>query len=521
MLYLVCLVRPKQLQSVMRIFMFLFSYCASSVCYGVSFLSFDPSSMATGGAGSVTGASGAQPYLSPATFNTYDYCCVARAYVGARLIDRQGFLATAEQMRRSQSEFHLDERLEEVRAAFKARTLKADALRDLGATADQLITELNKLPNKPLRVSASAGYYVLGQNEHLAASMFNRQYLVLGAIIENDPQDLQRIKQLQSAVYSMAGVVDGINRIDDLSRALDWSAIERLVEISIDERAVVQQLYNYQDIPGVNAMIQELREFRLDLIKLDEHVDLRRLFTALVQQSSQLDEGDVQFDDVDLRSYLRYQIPERINSRIVYSGAEVDETGLNFSLAVPSVPALALGVNVKEVAFSTIAFTQRVDQFKLEQYQSSETRKDYRFWNIDLGLRYDLAEHWTVGAAIKNIARKRLVTVLGDRIRVDPVARLGIAYHKDRVLVALDADLTKNEPLGFDPHKQYVALGAQVLYWRQNVLRFGYRYNVRDGTGLPAAGIGFRAYGVSVDLAATYSPANDEAGVSLQAGLRL
>lgn len=86
-------------------------------------------------------------------------------------------------------------------------------------------------------------------------------------------------------------------------------------------------------------------------------------------------------------------------------------------------------------------------------------------------------------------------------------------------MLAIDADVTRNEPLGFDPQKQYAALGAQIDYWRKNTLRLGYRYNFIDGSGLPAAGLGFQAFHCNIDLAATYSSENYEGGVSVQAGL--
>lgn len=395
----------------MRLLVYLFLFSVANASYAVSFLSFDPSSMATGGAGSVTGASGPQPFLSPATYRHGEYCCALRAYGGARLIDRQHFLSTARSIRDWHEELNLEERLDAAENALDPNHLQSGALRNLGTTADQLVTALNSLPDKPLRIGASAGLYALGQNNRIAAGAFNRRYLILGSLIKNDPQDMQSIATLQSTLYVVSDLIDDVNHIGELIETLDQNAIEELVRSSFEAAALDPQLLNHQEIPGVAPLIQALTRLEQDIRRLEEHADLRQLVADVIQQNLHIGTGEPSFADIDVRDYLHHQIPERINSTILFSGAEVEEAGINFSFAIPDIPELTLGINVKEMAFSTIDFVQRLDQFDIDEYQSEATRKDYRFWNLDLGVRYQLTQHWTAGAVFKNLRSKQMFTV--------------------------------------------------------------------------------------------------------------
>lgn len=504
----------------MRLLLFLLIAFAHSSSRAVSFLSFDPISMATGGAGSATGAGGPQPFLSPATFGPGGDCCVLSVYGGARAIDREHFLATAKQVRDWHDQLNVEDQLNDAEYALEPEHLQSDPIRRLGSTAEQLVLALNSLPNKPLRVGASAGAYALGQNQSLSAGVFDRRYLVVGAIISNHPQDIVSISAAQSTLYVVSDLIDDIKEIGELIKAVDQHAITELVRSSVEQAEIDARLLNYQELPGVAPLLHAVRRLEGNIKRLDEHVDLRQLMTDLISQNRDITDDETSFDAVNPRDYLHQPLPEKINSRVLFSGAEVEEHGVNFSVAVPASPSITLGLNLKEMTFSTIDFVQRLDQFDIDQYQHQSTRNTYHFWNVDIGVRYQLSPNWAAGAVVKNIRRKHMLTARGNSLQLEPIARVGLSYTNSSVILSADADLTKNEPLGFDPQKQYVALGAQINYWRKNNVRLGYRYNFVDGTGLPAAGLGFKAWYYTIDLAATYSPGNQEAGASLQTGMK-
>ncbi len=304
-----------------------------------------------------------------------------------------------------------------------------------------------------------------------------------------------------------------------LARQIDWATVEDAVDRSLDTWVLHEQLRNYEQIPGVTPLIEGLENFGRQLNRLDEHVDLRALAEFVVSESAAEDLNEIETADVDLRQFLRYELPEDINSIIIYSGAEVTETALQFSLMPASLEGFSFGANLKQQEYSTIAFVQRVDDFELDEYEEEHTRRDYRFWNLDLGVSYTVARYWSFGAVVKNVVKKELTTRLGGVVLVEPIARAGVAFGSDAVTLAADVDLTRNEPLGFDGDKQYLSVGAQFRFWQHQVVRLGYKHNMIDQTGIPAVGLGFAFAHGGFDLAATFSEKQSEAGVALQLGV--
>lgn len=144
---------------------------------------------------------------------------------------------------------------------------------------------------------------------------------------------------------------------------------------------------------------------------------------------------------------------------------------------------------------------------------------DYSFWNLDAGLTYRISPHWTGGIVVNNIFSKKMYTRLHDTIRLEPIARMGLAYQSDRFKWAMDIDLTRNEPFGFDPDKQYLSMGIEYRYWRNQRLHLGYRYNTLDKTSLPSAGLHFQVGHAHFDIAAAFSEPHYEAGLALQFGV--
>ena len=136
-----------------------------------------------------------------------------------------------------------------------------------------------------------------------------------------------------------------------------------------------------------------------------------------------------------------------------------------------------------------------------------------------------LASYWPGAAHLSEVSeRQRAMAALiagfvtGFSVAAIP-AGTGLAYHSDRLKWAVDFDLTRNEPLGFDPDKQYLSTGIEYRYWRNQRIRLGYRYNTIDKTSLPSVGLHFQVGHASVDIAAAFSEPHYEAGLALQLGV--
>src|SRR5690606_35136723 len=127
----------------------------------ISFLPFDANSMSMGGAGSVTGVGGDRPYLNPAAIADSQNRHVLDAYLGARVIDREHFIETFEEIEETFERLQLEKKFRNARRAFRSGNLDSNALRSLATTATQVLDEINKLPDRYIRIAASGGAHVL------------------------------------------------------------------------------------------------------------------------------------------------------------------------------------------------------------------------------------------------------------------------------------------------------------------------------------------------------------------------
>jgi hypothetical protein len=146
---------------------------------------------------------------------------------------------------------------------------------------------------------------------------------------------------------------------------------------------------------------------------------------------------------------------------------------------------------------------------------------------IDLGLALDLSDSVRLGLNMRNLITDE-VDVFDQTLNFDTETRIGIAYHNDYIVLALDYDLSENEPLlpseTFDGLRtQYVAVGAEFRGLRYVKFRLGARQNVAsdisDGAEdtLYTAGVGLWL-GFNLDISAIYN--EHTAGAFLQTGFQ-
>ena len=149
------------------------------------------------------------------------------------------------------------------------------------------------------------------------------------------------------------------------------------------------------------------------------------------------------------------------------------------------------------------------------------------FETIDLGLALDLSDSVRLGLNVRNLLTEEF-KVFEQTLNFDTQARFGVAYYNDFIVLALDYDLTENEPLlpneSFGGLRtQYVMVGAEFHGLRYVKFRLGARQNVASDISAGAkdplytAGVGFWL-GFNLDVAAIYN--EHTAGVFLQSGFQ-
>jgi len=119
----------------------------------------------------------------------------------------------------------------------------------------------------------------------------------------------------------------------------------------------------------------------------------------------------------------------------------------------------------------------------------------------------------------QNLEFKRAQVATGESLSLKPQARIGVSHANKWSTVALDVDLTRNDPAGLEQATQYIALGGELDAWGWAQLRAGYRIDmVNSDRNVTSVGLGLAPFGVvHIDLA--YAGNANEFGASFQLGV--
>lgn len=225
----------------------------------------------------------------------------------------------------------------------------------------------------------------------------------------------------------------------------------------------------------------------------------------------------------------------------------VAEVALSFSHEFDIVgEKVAIGITPKLQKISTFHYADEVDGFQdVQSDDIKDSQLDYSKVNLDIGASYAFGadSQWVVGLVGKNMLGgsfdyadvvvtpkdsngnpdplKQPYTMEGGSVSLDPQYRAGIAYNGDWASVALDVDLTENDPVAFENATQYAAIGAELDIFSTLQLRLGYRTNMAvSNNDVASVGLGFSPFGVHIDIAAMANPSDPmkEAGVALETG---
>ncbi|MDQ2075362.1 conjugal transfer protein TraF [Marinimicrobium sp. ABcell2] len=464
----------------------------ASQSWAVSFLSFDARSMSMGSTGVVMARSHNASLFNPALLIDTDPKRQTRfhmhTYAGARLLDRDNFLDTADQFRTRYEGMTLDELLDIDLNLAPTEFASGDELRAATGRIRAAQADINGLSNKPLRVSASYGWSFSYPTTHWSIGGYVREFAVLGSMVNVADADNAAIDRLANTVESFANLLDEVIELRESTEGRTRFTLEEVIDRADPLVDAIWDLNRYVNFPELRSDVQ--------------------LGVA---------------SDRNVQEYLREPLPDGFQSTIDSRGAEVTEQAISVARSFNGGEALPglihLGINFKYVDFTTISFSQPVDEFSLSAYREDEYRLSHRRFNMDMGMVYGPSDQVHIGLVVRNLIPRDFATVDGEPIPLRPIARMGIGYRNRNVNLTADLDVTRNEPLGFDPDKQYLGLGAEWFAWRNTALRAGLRYNTVDGETLPSLGFGLGGRHGHLDLAVAKSSNGDEWGLAFQAGL--
>ncbi len=189
---------------------------------------------------------------------------------------------------------------------------------------------------------------------------------------------------------------------------------------------------------------------------------------------------------------------------------------------------VSIGVKPKIVDLQALSFSESILTVNtgLDNITPQDDREDLgNFATIDLGLAIDLSENWLLGLNIRNLVTDQF-EVGAQTLNFDTEAKIGVAYHNNWMTVAMDYDLTENQPLlpgeDFSGLKtQYVNIGAEFSAGDYVHLRVGAAQNLAGNISTGAkdtqytVGIGFWL-GFNLDVAVIVT--ENSVGGMLQTG---
>lgn len=208
-----------------------------------------------------------------------------------------------------------------------------------------------------------------------------------------------------------------------------------------------------------------------------------------------------------------------IDSTASLRGFAVSEVGLTLAHRFDVLGGLNAGITLKSQDVETFDYEARVDDADLDDADADDFRTSESDFNADIGVSTGLGESWHVGATVRNVIPRTYDTALDNEIEIDPQVRAGIGYDADWFRVGADADLTSNDPVGFEDETQFLSIGGELDAFGWAQLRAGYRSNLQ-GSGRDTASLGlglspFRVVRLNLGAAAS----DNEVGASFQLGL--
>lgn len=207
---------------------------------------------------------------------------------------------------------------------------------------------------------------------------------------------------------------------------------------------------------------------------------------------------------------------DNFDSTVEATGVAIIEVGVAMSMQTQLFGRdVAIGTSLKMQQVETFEDIERLVDERIDVDRDDASEVDF---NIDIGLAMNVGEHWRLGLAVKDAIPYDYETDLGTTVRLRPRPRLGAAYRRGSLQLAIDADLIGNEPLGNEAETQELAAGAEWSLGEALRLRGGYRLDLLgEREGIASAGLGFVWKRLAIDVA--YAQGTDTRAAAFQLGL--
>ncbi|PTY35805.1 hypothetical protein BGP77_00285 [Saccharospirillum sp. MSK14-1] len=214
------------------------------------------------------------------------------------------------------------------------------------------------------------------------------------------------------------------------------------------------------------------------------------------------------------------------DSTLTVLGANVIELGISAAREVTYLgQTFSVGVTPKLQSIQIFEDTVAFDEFDtIDSSTLSRNTTSVFTGNLDIGV----AKNWynvmkgdvRAGLVVKDIIPQTFESSAGRELHISPKARFGVAHDTRFSTLALDFDLTENEPLGYGVTTRYIGLGGELDAFNWMKIRAGYRNNLSvESSHVITTGLGFTPFGVGLDITGWFSPSSEWEEIIQDAGI--
>jgi len=281
-----------------------------------------------------------------------------------------------------------------------------------------------------------------------------------------------------------------------------------------------------------------------------EEDDLQLFINGADDDATTDDAGSIAASEAAVSNYSANNSngdPLIVNNEFVGNDADLVSTAHIYGAAVTDI-ALGIGrmftIQGKDIGIGITPKLQRIDVFDViyqldgedqngqelnfDDVEVNDYHVEFTEFNLDAGAAYRFGHNgrWQGGFALKNLIGKTYTSAAGKQVSINPMARVALSYENTdfwlKPKVAVDLDLTENDPIAFEDPTQYFGIGAEIDLFRTLQLRGGYRTNLAGSDQEAVSfGIGFSPFVVHLDFAAFANPSDveKEAGFAFEMGV--
>jgi hypothetical protein len=455
-----------------RIFLSTFVLLLSiNTVQALPFSSFDPRSMAMGGTGVAVGDPSTAPFFNPAMLTASDSSkkfSFEFPIIGVRLIDPANMHNNLQTL--SNNINALSSSLATVNAA-AATSANAATIQQLPSSMTALATQIDKvnsslasLNNQPIQGELGVATVIGIPGKELGFAVYVDAWGAMGGTLEYN--DGPTLTSLATSVKSAAATLS--------SSATACAAVQA---------------------GGTGAT------------------------TANVQTCLGAANGLV-----SVQGAVSFSTSTGITSKVHIRGVAIDEAGLSISRGfVTNDHAWSFGITPKLMQLRLFdALLAASNGTSTSGLIANDYLASYSTLNFDVGVAETNLNGWRTGLVIKNVIPhtfdfKQATTTGGtpvadgSTLKMNPQLRTGVSYENKWSTVAVDLDLTRNNPAGLENQSQYAGIGGEVSTADWVQIRAGYRYDMINpsqkefslGFGLSPRFPFFKSH---MDFAVTASP---------------